>query len=98
MGTLTIRNLDDALKSRLRMRAAARNRSMEEEARQILRATLQEPVTQTQDLGTRIRARFAALGDVRLVVEARQPMGEPLELDGQWPAAESGPKTKTPRR
>ena len=42
VGTLTIRNLDDLLKSRLRLRAAARNRSMEEEARQILRAALQE--------------------------------------------------------
>lgn len=40
MGTLTIRNLEDALKSRLRMRSAARNRSMEEEARQILPASL----------------------------------------------------------
>lgn len=73
MGTLTIRNLDDPLKSRLRLRAAARNRSMEEEARQILRAALQEPVAPAQDLGTRIRARFAALGDVRLAIETRQP-------------------------
>jgi plasmid stability protein len=39
MATLTIRDLDDALK--LRMRAASRNRSMEE-ARQILRAALTE--------------------------------------------------------
>jgi len=82
-GTLTIGNLNDALKSRLRMRAAARNRSMEEEARQILRAALQVPLTQTQDLGTRIRARFAALGDVQLVAEARQT-GRPVsQFDAQ---------------
>lgn len=80
MGTLTIRNLDDPLKVRLRMRAAARNRSMEEEARQILRAALQEPLAPKQDLGTRIRARFAALGDIQLTVEARQPMREPPDL------------------
>lgn len=71
MATLTIRNLDDPLKSRLRMRAAALNRSMEEEARQILRAALQEPVAPAQDFGTRIRARFAGLGDVQLQVAPR---------------------------
>lgn len=78
MGTLTIRNLDDLLKSRLRLRAAARNRSMEEEARQILRAVLQEPLAPAQDLGTRIRARFAAFGDVELPIEPRQPVRQPL--------------------
>ena len=99
MGTLTIRNLDDLLKSRLRMRAAARNRSMEEEARQILRAALQEPVAQTLDLGTRIRARFATLGDVQLAVEARQTLREPPEPDGQRQAVAPGkPKASTTRR
>lgn len=72
MGTLTIRNQEDALKTRLRMRAAARNRSMEEEAGQILRAALQKPVLPNQDLATRIRARFSALGDVTLPMEPRE--------------------------
>ena len=40
MATLTIRDLDDDLKHRLRVRAAGLNRSMEEEARQILRAAM----------------------------------------------------------
>ncbi len=80
MGTLTIRNLDDSLKSRLRLRAAARSRSMEEEARQILRAALQEPVAPAQDLGTRIHARFAALGGVQLTVEPRQPVRQPPDF------------------
>lgn len=84
--TLTIRNLDDPLKRRLRLRAAARNRSMEEEARQILRAALQEPVAPAPDLGTRIRARFAALGDVRLAVEAREPVRQPPGLADSSPA------------
>jgi plasmid stability protein len=74
VGTLTIRNLEDPLKRRLRLRAAARNRSMEEEARQILRAALQEPAVPTPDLGARIRARFAGLGDVQLPIEAREPV------------------------
>lgn len=81
MATLTIRNLEDQLKSRLRMRAAARNRSMEEEARQILRAALQEPVTAAPDLGSRIRTRFAGLGDVQLAIEAREPLRAPPALD-----------------
>jgi antitoxin FitA len=74
MGTLTIRNLEDPLKRRLRLRAAARNHSMEEEARQILRAALQEPGVPTLDLGARIRARFARLGDIQLPIETREPV------------------------
>ena len=77
MATLTIRNLDDPLKLRLRLRAAARNRSMEEEARQILRAALQEPPAAATDLATRIRSRFAGLGAERLVVEPREPLRPP---------------------
>ena len=37
MASITIRNLDEALKRRLRVRAAENNRSMEQEAREILR-------------------------------------------------------------
>ena len=62
---------------------------MEEEARQILRVALQEPVAQTLDLGTRIRARFAAFGDVQLPIETRQSLREPPEPDGHQQAAPS---------
>jgi len=93
MGTLTIRNLEDPLKSRLRLRAAARNRSMEEEARQILRAALQEPTTSTPDLGSRIRARFAGLGDIQLPIDAREPVRPPPTLD-EPSAARAGRKRK----
>ena len=81
MATLTIRNLDDTLKSRLRLRAAARNRSMEDEVRHILRAALQEPATPATDMGTRIRARFAGLGDVQLPVIEREPVRPPPVFD-----------------
>jgi plasmid stability protein len=40
MATMTIRNLEDGLKSRLRVRAAEHGRSMEEEVRCILRDAL----------------------------------------------------------
>jgi plasmid stability protein len=82
MATLTIRNLEEPLKTRLRVRAAARNRSMEEEARQILRAALQELAPSMPDLGTRVRARLAALGDVQLPVEARDPVRPPPAFEG----------------
>ena len=66
---------------------------MEEEARQILRAALQEPSLPTPDLGARIRARFAALGDVQLPIEARDPVRPPPSLD-EPPATKGRDKRK----
>jgi plasmid stability protein len=40
MASITIRNLDDALKVKLRVRAAEHGHSMEEEARRVLRDAL----------------------------------------------------------
>ncbi len=40
MASITIRNLEEPLKARLRIRAATHGRSMEEEARDILRNVL----------------------------------------------------------
>ena len=101
MATLTIRNLEDTLKSRLRVRAASRNRSMEEEARQILRAALQEASPPTPDLATRIRSRFMAFGDVRLPIEARDPVRPPPVLEEPAAARKrlaSNPGTSRTRR
>ena len=69
MSTLTVRNLDDDLKTRLRVRAAHNGRSMEAEAREILRASLAtEPRT---GLGTQIHNRFVGLGLDELGIPAR---------------------------
>ena len=76
MASLTIRNLDDALKRRLRLRAAGHGRSMEEEVRDILRLTVGASPAPV-DLGRSIRARFAALGGVELDLDARGPMRPP---------------------
>lgn len=78
MASLTIRNLEEKLKTRLRVRAASRGRSMEEEARSILRAALSEPSTPGSDLVQRIRRRFAKLGDVDLAIPAREPVRPPV--------------------
>jgi plasmid stability protein len=47
MATLSIRNIDDGLKAWLKRRAAAHGRSMEEEARRILRDALDREPRQT---------------------------------------------------
>lgn len=81
MATLTIRDLDDSLKLGLRMRAARHSRSMEEEARQILRQALQGDIAAPQqDLASRIRARMAAVGGVDLQIAPREPAREPPDL------------------
>jgi plasmid stability protein len=69
MCTLTIRNLDQEVKNRLRLEAARHGHSMEEEARIILRTAVSH--SDQEGLGTRIRARFANIG------------GEDLELPGR---------------
>ena len=65
MATLTIRNIDDSLKTNLRMRAAANSRSMEEEARQILKQFLLHQRC-TTGIGSRIAKRFSSIGGVVL--------------------------------
>jgi antitoxin FitA len=87
MPTLTIRDLDESLKRSLRLRAASRNRSMEEEARQILRAALQHEPPQGLDLAARIRARVAVFGGVDLPIAPREPVRPPPTFDDQTPTA-----------
>lgn len=70
MATLTIRDLDDRVKARLRVRAAEHGRSMEAEARAILASALTEPAAES-GLGSRIRERFAAIGGADLSLPAR---------------------------
>ena len=64
MAQLVVRNLDAEVKERLRRRAARRGRSMEEEAREILRAAVarDDEAPAPLPLGTRIGRRFAGLG------------------------------------
>ena len=80
MASITIRNLDDELKSRLRVRAARQGRSMEEEARDILRSALASARDAPQDLVAAIRRRFRAVGGVELDIPPREPVRKPPEL------------------
>jgi plasmid stability protein len=81
MATLTIRNLDAALKERLRIRAAKHGHSMEAEVREILQQTLKEPERPELDLYQRIRRRFAPLGGVDLDLPPRELAREPPRFD-----------------
>ena len=72
MASMTIRNLDDGLKQRLRIRAAAHGRSMEDEARDILRAALSAGEVRPRNLAAAMRARIAPLGGVTLVLLPRE--------------------------
>ena len=80
MASVTIRNLDDGLKRRLRIRAAEHGRSMEEEVREILRQAIGKPAA-PENLGEVIHRRFAGLGGVDLDLPSREPMPEPPRFD-----------------
>lgn len=79
MASITIRKLDDGLKTRLRVRAAERGHSMEEEARDILRVALstREP---SVNLAEAIRRRFAPLGGVDLEPFPDEPVRDPPDF------------------
>lgn len=77
MASITIRNLDEETKERLRVCAARRRRSMEDEARNILREALAEETVTPHNLAAAIRDRFRPLGGVDLQLPAREPMREP---------------------
>jgi len=81
MAAITIRNLDDALKSRLRIQAAVHGRSMEDEARDILRSALNREPSRRANLADSICARFAAIGGVELGEIPREPMRAPPTFD-----------------
>ncbi|MCY4383372.1 MAG: plasmid stabilization protein [Nitrospinae bacterium] len=80
MASITIRNLDDDVKTRLRVRAAENGRSMEEEARLILREAVGRK-SGSQNLASLIRARFGPLGGVDLELPPREPAREPPRFD-----------------
>jgi plasmid stability protein len=68
MAVLTIRDFDESLKAKLRIRAAEHGRSMEAEVRAILAAALTKAES-GPGMGSRIRQRFA---DVDVSFEAPQ--------------------------
>jgi len=77
MASITIRNLDEATKRKLKVRAATNGRSMEQEAREILRTVLAQTPKKNTNLAERIREIFAPLGGVELERLPREAIREP---------------------
>lgn len=92
MATLLIRNLDDGIYARLKARAANQGRSMEEEARQVLRGVLEaDPVAVDEDLWTAMRKIFEPLGGVELDVVRQSVSRPPPDFSGpDYDDAETG--------
>ena len=80
MGSLTIRNLDDEVKRRLRVRAAERGRSMEQEVRDILWASV-HGTGPASDLYAAIRACVEPLGGLELVRPPMEEVKEPPAIE-----------------
>jgi plasmid stability protein len=77
MASITIRQLDERVKTRLRLRAARHGRSMEEEAREILKNGLREESARGSDLARSIRRHIAPLGGFELNLPRREPARRP---------------------
>lgn len=81
MAAITIRNLDDSIKRRLKIQAASNNRSMEEEGRRILGEALQDN-SEAQGFGTLIHKRFLVVGGVELPpVQRKQRARKPVDFE-----------------
>jgi antitoxin FitA len=78
MAALSIRNLDEQVKERLRVRAALHGRSMEAEIREILTDAVAEP--RRGNLATALLERFGELGGVDLDLPPRAASPRPVEF------------------
>ena len=81
MASITIRNLEDDVKARLRRRAAGNGRSMEEEVRLILTEAVDREAVPAKGLGTAIHELFKPFGGVKIELPPREPIREPPRFD-----------------
>jgi len=80
MASITIRRLDERVKAKLRVRAAHHGRSMEEEAREILKDVLTVEEPRAQNLAQAIRRHIEPLGGIELRLPKRQAIRRPPAL------------------
>jgi antitoxin FitA len=71
MAQLVVRNIENAVKTRLQLRARRHGHSMEEEAREILRSAVNEEDLPAGGLGTEISGLFTKIGLDRDIPELR---------------------------
>ncbi len=78
MASIIIRNLEETTKRKLKVRAAMHGRSMEHEAREILKSALKStPPKSGANLAEAIHRRFARFGGVELEPFPRGPIRDP---------------------
>ncbi len=80
MASITIRNLNDDIRTRLRVRAAGNGHSMEEEVRQILGKAVRR-AERTRDLTSIVRSYFGPENGIDLELPERDPAREPPSFD-----------------
>lgn len=81
MSSITIRNLDESIKTGLRLRAARHGWSMEQEVRTILQQTLAPELEAPASFAERIQQRFAGLRTEGVAIAPRRPVRPPPDLD-----------------
>ena len=79
MAALSIRNLDEAVQQRLKVRAAQHGRSMEAEARAILTEAVRESAD-AAGLFTALLDRFGALGGVDFKLPERRGLARAVDF------------------
>jgi len=80
MASITIRNLDESLKTKLRLQSAQHGCSMEAEVRNILNQVL-NPATSPTDFAARVHQRFAGLQADSLPIPDRQDVRTPPDME-----------------
>lgn len=80
MSSITIRSLDSRLERRLRLRALRHDRSIEEEAHDILRCALSEEPPAADNLADAMRRLVEPYGGFELPPFPRAPMRDPPNL------------------
>lgn len=80
MASITIRNLDESVKNKLRIQSAQHGCSMEAEVRRILSQVL-IPSANPTDFANRILQRFAGLNLDSLPIPSRQAARIPPNMD-----------------
>ncbi len=92
MASLTVRNIEDETKQGLRLRAARRGHSMEEEIRAVLReaAARQDEPSRNANLYDDIRALVETQGGFDIPIPDRQPAARPIPFE-DWDGDDDHP-------
>lgn len=98
MAAITIRDLDDDVKERLRVRAAENGRSMEAEARAILEAATTRPV-RAKNIGVAFIELGQEFGGIELDLPSREePDERPTVFSPEWEAERSAYNAEMARK